>query len=105
MVKLFSFERNVWNKYNPLISSMNQIEPELQTLSDTELKERSKKLQANSLQEQTEITSKNLVESFALVREASRRTLGFRHYDTQLLGGLVLNDSKIAEMRTGEGKT
>jgi preprotein translocase subunit SecA len=84
---------------------MNQIEPELQTLSDTELKERSKKLQANSLQEQTEITSKNLVESFALVREASRRTLGFRHYDTQLLGGLVLNDCKIAEMRTGEGKT
>jgi preprotein translocase subunit SecA len=105
MVKLFSVERNLWNKYNPLISSMNQMEPELKTLSDNELKERSKKLQATSLQEQTEITSKNLVESFALVREASRRTLGLRHYDTQLLGGLVLNDSKIAEMRTGEGKT
>jgi preprotein translocase subunit SecA len=105
MGKLFSFEKNLWNKYNLLISSINQVEPELKILSDTELKERSKKLKANSTGLGKEINTKILVESFALVREASYRTLGLRHYDTQLLGGLVLNDNKIAEMRTGEGKT
>lgn len=105
MVKLFSFEKNLWNKYNPLISSINQIEPELTGLSDNELKEKSIKLKNFCTESGTSINSKILIESFALVREASRRTLGLRHYDTQLLGGLILNDNKIAEMRTGEGKT
>lgn len=105
MVKLFSFEKNLWNKYNPLISSINQFEAELIGLSDTELKEKSTKLKRFCTETGTEPNSKLLVESFALVREASRRTLGLRHYDTQLLGGLILNDNKIAEMRTGEGKT
>ncbi len=105
MGKLFSFEKNLWNKYNPLISSINQIEPELKILSDIELKERTKKLKANCTGKGKELTTKVLVESFALVREASHRVLGLRHYDKQLLGGLILNDNKIAEMRTGEGKT
>lgn len=105
MVKLFSFEKNLWNKYNQLISSINQLEPELESLSENELKEKSIKLKEFCLETGTNINSKILIESFALVREASRRTLGLRHYDTQLLGGLVLNENKIVEMRTGEGKT
>lgn len=105
MVKLFSFEKNLWNKYNQLISSINQLEPELESLSENELKEKSTKLKEFCLETGTNINSKILIESFALVREASRRTLGLRHYDTQLLGGLVLNENKIVEMRTGEGKT
>lgn len=105
MGKLFSLKKNIWNKYNSAISSINQTEPELQVLSNSELKERSKKLKRKSHEIENEITSSILIESFALVREASRRTLGLRHYDTQLLGGLVLNDNQIAEMRTGEGKT
>jgi preprotein translocase subunit SecA len=105
MVKLFSFEKNLWNKYNQLISSINQLEPELESLSENELKEKSTKLKEFCLETGTNINSKILIESFALVREASRRTLGLRHYDTQLIGGLVLNENKIVEMRTGEGKT
>ena len=105
MVKLFSFEKNIWNKYNPIISSINQIEAELIALSDNELKEKSRKLKIRCTEKTTKLETKILVESFALVREASRRTLGLRHYDTQLLGGLILNENKIAEMRTGEGKT
>lgn len=105
MGKLFSLKKSLWNKYNSAISSINQIEPELQILSNSELKERSKKLKVKSHEIENEITSSILIESFALVREASRRTLDLRHYDTQLLGGLVLNDNQIAEMRTGEGKT
>jgi len=105
MVKLFSFEKNLWNKYNQIISSINQLEPELESLSENELKEKSTKLKEFCLETGTNINSKILIESFALVREASRRTLGLRHYDTQLLGGLVLNENKIVEMRTGEGKT
>ena len=105
MKKLFSFEKNLWENYNPLISSINQIEHELRTLSDSILKEKSKKLRFRSLDIDKKLNSKILIESFALVREASRRTLDLRHYDTQLLGGLILNDNKIAEMRTGEGKT
>ena len=105
MGKLFSLKKSLWNKYNSAISSINQIEPELQILSNSELKERSKKLKVKSHEIENEIASSILIESFALVREASRRTLDLRHYDTQLLGGLVLNDNQIAEMRTGEGKT
>src|SRR6476469_5541380 len=105
MIKQFSFEKKLWAKYTPLITSINQIEADLQVLSDIELKEKSKKLKASSLNQRLNLEAKTLIESFALVREASRRTLGLRHYDTQLLGGLILNDNKIAEMRTGEGKT
>src|SRR6476469_1032229 len=105
MIKQFSFEKNLWNKYNPLISSINQLEQDLLSLSDTEIKEKSLKLKKFCTETQADLNSKILIESFALVREASRRTLGLRHYDTQLLGGLILNDNKIAEMRTGEGKT
>lgn len=105
MLKVFSFEKNLQDKYNILISSINQMESELKALSDMELKNKSKKLQNLCKKTNKPINSSILTESFAIIREASSRTLGLRHYDTQLLGGLILNESKIAEMRTGEGKT
>lgn len=104
-MNLFSLKTNQWKQYTSYISSINQMEAELQSLSASALKERSWKLQQSSAQSGLSLDEKLLVESFALVREASRRTLGLRHYNTQLLGGLVLNDNKIAEMCTGEGKT
>jgi preprotein translocase subunit SecA len=75
----------------------------LKTLSDSELRAKSFKLK-KQYQENQNLDSL-IAESFALTREASLRTLGLRHFDVQLIGGLVLNDQKIAEMKTGEGKT
>lgn len=85
---------------------MNQIktlEDELKILTDSELRTKSFKLKKQY--EKTQNLNSLIAESFALTREASSRTLGLRHFDVQLLGGLVLNDQKIAEMKTGEGKT
>jgi len=91
------------NKYQSLINQINTLEDELKTLTDSELRATSFKLKKQYAE------SKNLEslipKSFALTREASLRTLGLRHFDVQLIGGLVLNDKKIAEMKTGEGKT
>jgi preprotein translocase subunit SecA len=91
------------NKYQSLINQINLFENELKTLTDSELRAKRFKLKKQS----DASTNLNIViaESFALTREASLRTLGLRHFDVQLLGGLVLNDQKIAEMKTGEGKT
>ena len=90
-------------KYQTLISQINQLENTLKDCTDSELREKSLKLQKQYK------SNKNLntivSEGFALTREASVRTLGLRHFDVQLLGGLVLNNQKIAEMKTGEGKT
>ena len=90
-------------KYETLINNINELESNLKLLSDADLL-----VKSINLQKQYKV-QKNLdsliAESFALTREASIRTLGLRHFDVQLLGGLVLNDNKIAEMRTGEGKT
>ena len=90
-------------KYPNLINQINDLEDELKILSDSELKAKSFKLKR---QYETNQNLKPLItESFALTREASKRTLGLRHFDVQLIGGLVLNEKKIAEMKTGEGKT
>ena len=91
------------NKYQNLINQINSFEDNLKTLSDTELRTKNFQLQ-NQYKENSNLTSL-IAESFALTREASLRTLGLRHFDVQLIGGLVLNDQKIAEMKTGEGKT
>jgi len=98
------FQKNsLVNKYQKLISQINSLETNLKTLTDDELRVKSLNLQKQYA------ANKNLnsltAESFALTREASSRTLGLRHFDVQLLGGLVLNSGKIAEMKTGEGKT
>ena len=94
---------SVLNNYKDLISQINNFEPELKTLTDSELRDKSFKL--TKQYELTKNLNSLITESFALTREASVRTLGLRHFDVQLIGGLVLNDNKIAEMKTGEGKT
>ena len=101
---LFTKNKNsLIKKYKSLINQINILEEDLKELTDSELRAKSLKLKKQY------DTNQNLdaliSESFALTREASRRTLGLRHFDVQLIGGLVLNDQKIAEMKTGEGKT
>lgn len=91
------------NKYQNLINQINTFEDQLKILTDSELRTRSFDLKKRY---DVDNNLNSLIsESFALTREASLRTLGLRHFDVQLLGGLVLNDKKIAEMKTGEGKT
>ena len=91
------------NKYQNLVNQINILEDDLKTLSDSELRAKSFKLKKQY--EDTQNLDSLIAESFALTREASLRTLGLRHFDVQLIGGLVLNNQKIAEMKTGEGKT
>ena len=90
-------------KYKSLINQINAFEDFFKELSVSEIKERNIKLKKQKLDKKN--LNNYISESFALTREASRRTLGLRHFDVQLLGGLTLADGKIAEMRTGEGKT
>ena len=91
------------NKYQNLINQIKILENDLKTLSDSELRAKSFKLRKQY--EENQNLNSLISESFALTREASSRTLGLRHFDVQLIGGLVLNDQKITEMKTGEGKT
>ena len=91
------------NKYQNLINQINVLENDLKTLSDSELRAKSFKLKKQYSDNQN--LDSLIAESFALTREASLRTLGLRHFDVQLIGGLVLNNQNIAEMKTGEGKT
>ena len=91
------------NKYQTLINQINILENDLKLLSDSELRAKSCKLKRQY--EEFQNLDSLIAESFALTREASLRTLGLRHFDVQLIGGLVLNNQNIAEMKTGEGKT
>jgi len=90
-------------KLQPKIVAINALEPETQALSDTDLQAKTQEFRTR-LEEGAQVNDL-LVEAFAVVREAAKRSLGLRHYDVQLIGGMVLNDSSIAEMKTGEGKT
>src|SRR5579859_3924890 len=83
--------------------AINELEPELKELDDAGLRARSDELR--KLAEDGHDLDELLIEAFALCREASRRTIGMRHFDVQLVGGIVLHQGKIAEMKTGEGKT
>lgn len=94
---------DVTTKYAPIVKKINSFEPMLQALSDEEL--RGKTAEFRSRLELGSTLDELLPEAFAVVREASRRTLGQRHYDVQLVGGIVLHQGTIAEMMTGEGKT
>ncbi len=102
----------------PLIAEINEFEPQVQKLSDDQMRERTAFLKAQIADAVKDARDKDdrkyreqqalneiLPEAFALVREASVRTTGMRHFDVQMIGGLVLHQGKIAEMRTGEGKT
>ena len=91
-------------KIKPLIAAINEKEAFISTLKDEEFKERTFKLK-NSIKSNRELIKEILQESFALVREDSKRSLGERHYDVQLAGGIILHQGNIAEMKTGEGKT
>ena len=88
---------------NRIVAKINALEPEIQKLSDDELKAKTPEFRERVAG--GEALDKVLPEAFAVCREASRRVLGMRHYDVQLIGGMVLHLGKIAEMRTGEGKT
>jgi preprotein translocase subunit SecA len=90
-------------EYVSVISQINDLEAAVVSLSDEELK--AKTPEFKSRLDQGETLDDLLAEAFAVVREVSKRTLGMRHFDTQLLGGMILHAGKVAEMRTGEGKT
>lgn len=90
-------------KYSSSLEQINNFGKKYKTLADDELRAITKVLQKRVLEGESQSTI--IPEAFALVREASDRILGLRHYDVQLIGGLVLNEGKIAEMKTGEGKT
>jgi len=85
------------------VKKINVLEPILEALSDEELKAKTIEFKERLANEDT--LDQILPEAFAVVREASKRVFGMRHFDVQMIGGMVLNDGKIAEMRTGEGKT
>jgi preprotein translocase subunit SecA len=90
-------------QYSATIKSINALESKMQALSDADLAAQTPALKARVAN--GEPLDALLPEAFATVREAGRRVLGMRHFDVQLVGGMVLNNNKIAEMRTGEGKT
>ncbi|MEN9762606.1 MAG: preprotein translocase subunit SecA [Pseudomonadota bacterium] len=90
-------------QYRKTVIAINALEPSVQQLSDEALAARTHEFRQRV--EQGETLQALLPEAFAVCREAARRSLGMRHFDVQLIGGMVLHDGKIAEMRTGEGKT
>ena len=90
-------------KYSQLVDEINSLEAELELLSDEALYAKTNEFRLRLAK--GEILDDILPEAFAVVREASKRTIGLRHYDVQLIGGSTLHQGKISEMRTGEGKT
>ena len=103
MLKNLFKKNSVINQYKLLVNQINALEKNLKGLTDTELRDRTFHLKKRYKKEQD--LDSLIAESFAITRETSLRTLGLRHFDVQLIGGLVLNSGKISEMRTGEGKT
>ena len=104
MTKLFGSRNDrLLKQMQKEVSKINALEPVFEALSDEELK--AKTTEFKERVEKGEELDAILPEAFAVVREASKRVFGMRHFDVQLIGGMVLNSGKIAEMRTGEGKT
>ena len=101
--KLFDTSKRDVELVQPIVLEINALEPEIQKLSDEELKDKCHSLRHRAMG--GEKIDDLVVETFACVREVSWRTLGMRHFDVQLVGGLVLHQGRIAEMKTGEGKT
>jgi len=98
-------------KYQKRVKEINALEPKYEKMSDEEIKNEFNKIKENIIDEikngadEQETLNKYLNEVFAMTREASKRVLGLRHFDVQLIGGMVLHEGRIAEMKTGEGKT
>src|SRR6476619_5603741 len=119
LTKVFgSSNQRFLKSIQPLVEKINALEPSIKALSDEELRARTAAFKERLQREVADVTDKEerkrreraaldeiLPEAFAIVREASVRTTGMRHFDVQLIGGMVLHQGKIAEMRTGEGKT
>jgi len=98
-----SRNNRILKKYSALVAKINHLEPEIKKLKDPDFPKRTEKLKESI--KSNGFNDDLLIESFALVREASVRTLGLRHFDEQLMGGMALHEGKISEMKTGEGKT
>src|SRR5215216_2487640 len=96
-------EAGKYRAYEQRVAGLKAFEPEMELLDDAELREHADRLRERA--HGGEPLDDLLHECFALVREAARRTLDMRHFDVQLIGGMVLHDGAIAEMKTGEGKT
>jgi preprotein translocase subunit SecA len=97
-------------KFQPWVTEINLLEEDIQRLSDDELRGKTAEFKqrlekTKSVNEEKELLDEILPEAFAVVREAGKRVLGLRHFDVQLLGGIILHKGQIAEMKTGEGKT
>ena len=104
LTKIFgSRNERLIKQYRRQVAAINKLEPAMEALSDAELQAKTQEFRDRIAKGAP--TDELLTEAFAVVREASKRVLGMRHFDVQLIGGMVLNDGKIAEMRTGEGKT
>ena len=91
------------DKLKILVEKINQLEPKIKEISDESFP--AKTIELRSKIQKGALLENLIPETFACVREAARRTLGERHYDVQLMGGIILHQGKIAEMKTGEGKT
>ena len=103
-MKLFkSYSEKEVKRIMPLVNKINGLEPEISKLSDDELKAKTNYFK--ELLKEGKTLDDILPEAFAVVREASKRVLGMRHFDVQLIGGIILHQGRIAEMKTGEGKT
>ncbi|MEY8215010.1 MAG: preprotein translocase subunit SecA, partial [Colwellia sp.] len=104
LTKMFGSRNDrLLKKMNKEVQKINALEPILEALSDEELQIKTTEFKERLAKDET--LDQILPEAFAVVREASKRVFGMRHFDVQMIGGMVLNDGKIAEMRTGEGKT
>ncbi len=98
-----NYSKKELKKIDPLVKKINALEPDFQNLSDEELRNKTEEFKKRY--SEGESLDSILPEAFAAVREASVRVLGMRHYDCQLIGGIILHQGRIAEMKTGEGKT
>ena len=112
MLKLLLGDPNTrkLKRYQPIVEEINLLEEEVSILTDDELRNETQSLKSKiSLEldnkKQKELLEEILPKAFAIVREASKRVLEMRHFDVQLIGGMVLHEGQIAEMKTGEGKT
>ena len=103
-MKLFkTYSEKEVKRVMPIVNKINSLEPEMEKLTDHELKEKTEYFKKQLTEGKT--LDDILPEAFAVVREASKRALGMRHFDVQLIGGIILHQGRIAEMKTGEGKT
>ncbi len=112
MLKLLLGDPNTrkLKRYQPIVEEINLLEEEVSILTDDELRKETHNLKSNislelNIKKQKELLEDILPKAFAIVREASKRVLEMRHFDVQLIGGMVLHEGQIAEMKTGEGKT